>query len=816
MAAAAVFVSYSHSDHEALNRLKTFVRPLEREGLIDYWDDTHLAAGDDWQVEILTALAQARVAVLLISQAFLVSEFIAQTEIPRILARAHNDGLLVMPVFVSPSTVASQSFAFVDAGGQERRDTLTRFQGVGTPDRTLSDLSWSEGERQYAQFSQRLRERVQAAVKTSVVPQLSAPRQRVTPTPEPASAYVLTIQLERQGDRLHIDYHLPAGVCHNAERPWQQVQARLAPLEAWLNSPDQQTPLAPDEAGRTLFDVLFGAETTWEPIFRSLFHQPAPAPRPNPIRAPVRLRLCTHDSLLLGLPWRQLAWQQYRLTEYGWECLTTQTLSPTASYTTTAPCNVLLVALQSNIQGIQLDATHLQAIRDVLQQVWPTGQEPGYVRTVHTRQALENAVHGMHPHVLYVYGHSVQRGGEAHLQFAEGASISLRQLAVLLRNIPPALLYLNVAGLGGAEAGLPILGTAVPLVFWRRLSSWQPEAASLAVAWLRQWLQEHGDPVQALHEASQRLSTTEANTLLVHGTYRTWQTQEFHRIAFRDRLSHLRLDRNEQKALVARHLRELCSSDARRVLALVAYAEPGNLLRALCEQLQYDLDLASVDFAEINWRHLEFPLSREQLMADLEAELRLQLQEDPAEPLPHLLRRHAPPGVGAGKRAVVWLNWGVFGRQAQQAPLKPTELGFWLRFTSDVLCSQCPADLRLVSYVALEMDSGQHQRLKDLLSTQRREPWGRRPAFRLVDLPPLGNVSEDHLYDFFVDGHSHCDAGIQDEISQRLIAKSGGRFEDIAALMQEAEAHGSWYDLLATLRREQGVDVSHPEDNTPF
>jgi hypothetical protein len=435
---------------------------------------------------------------------------------------------------------------------------------------------------------------------------------------------------------------------------------------------------------------------------------------------------------------------------------------------------------------------------------------------VHTWQALENAVRGMQPHVLYVYGHSTQRGGEAHLQFAEGSSISLRQLAVLLRNAPPTLLYLNVAGLGGAKAVLPILGTAVPLVFWRRLSSWQPEAASLAVAWLRQWLQERCDPVQALHAVSQRLSTTEATTLLVHGTYRTWQTQGFHRAAFRDRLPHLRLDRDEQKALVAKHLRELCSSDARRVLALVSYAEPGNRLDALHEQLQYYLDLASVDFAEINWWHLEFPLSREQLLTDLEAELRLQLQADAAEPLSHLLRRHAPPGIGTGKRAVVWLNWGVFGRDAIQKLLKPTELSAWLRFTSDILSSQCPADLRLVSYAALEMDSGQHQRLKDLLSRQRQEPWGRRPAFRLTELPPLGNVSQDHLFDFFVDGNSRCDASIQDEMSQRLMAKTGGRFEAIAALMHEAEENGSWYDLLGQLRREQGVDVSQSEDNDSF
>ena len=127
----------------------------------------------------------------------------------------------------------------------------------------------------------------------------------------------------------------------------------------------------------------------------------------------------------------------HRLAEYGWECLTTHGVSPAESYTTTAPCNVLLVALHSDMQGMPLDPTHLHAIRDVLQQVWPTGQDAGYVRTVQTRQALENAVRGMQPHLLYVYGQSTQRGGETYLQFAEGTSISLRQLAALLRNTPP-------------------------------------------------------------------------------------------------------------------------------------------------------------------------------------------------------------------------------------------------------------------------------------------------------------------------------------------------------------------------------------------
>lgn len=150
MAAATIFVSYSQQDREALEQLKKFVWPLEREGLIDYWYDRRIEAGRDWEADILAALERARVVVLLISQDFLASEYIYRQEISRILARAHDDGLIVIPVFLSPSTAADQDFSFDDAQGQQRHDTLTRFQGVGKPDNPLSDCTWSDRERLFA------------------------------------------------------------------------------------------------------------------------------------------------------------------------------------------------------------------------------------------------------------------------------------------------------------------------------------------------------------------------------------------------------------------------------------------------------------------------------------------------------------------------------------------------------------------------------------------------------------------------------------------------------------------------------------------
>ena len=72
-------------------------------------------------------------------------------------------------------------------------------------------------------------------------------------------------------------------------------------------------------------------------------------------------------------------------------------------------------------------------------------------------------------------------------------------------------------------------------------------------------------------------------------------------------------------------------------------------------------------------------------------------------------------------------------------------------------------------------------------------------------MPPLDKVLKSHLYNFLVDGQSRCAPGIQAEIAQRLIAKTGGNFEPLVALIEEAEQGGSWYALLNRLQREQGV-----------
>lgn len=97
-----VFISYSHKDRKWLERLQVFLKPLEREGFVERWDDTRIDPGGKWKDEIRKAVESSFAAILLISADFLASEFISTNELPPLLLAAKEKGLLILPVLVTP------------------------------------------------------------------------------------------------------------------------------------------------------------------------------------------------------------------------------------------------------------------------------------------------------------------------------------------------------------------------------------------------------------------------------------------------------------------------------------------------------------------------------------------------------------------------------------------------------------------------------------------------------------------------------------------------------------------------------------------
>ena len=210
MPTSKIFISYSHKDAEDLEPIKKFLRPLEREGLIDLWVDTRIKEGDDWKQAIDQALDAATVAVVILSANFFASDFIIDEELPRILAQEKEAQLILLPVFLSPSGVGQNKISFTDSSGTACETTLAKFQGFGSPEKTLTDHDWSSRERIFEKLAERLRQETRGSKSISNnLPTHPKPSSTSHTYETQPNEYKLTIHLNRHDQDFTVAYHLP-------------------------------------------------------------------------------------------------------------------------------------------------------------------------------------------------------------------------------------------------------------------------------------------------------------------------------------------------------------------------------------------------------------------------------------------------------------------------------------------------------------------------------------------------------------------------------------------------------------------------------
>jgi len=101
MTTPTVFISYSHMDESWKDRLVPQLRALETAGLdMQVWHDRKIDGGDKWYPEILAAMGSSTVAILLISPDFLASDFCIKEEVPALIQRQEQHGMMLIPVLV--------------------------------------------------------------------------------------------------------------------------------------------------------------------------------------------------------------------------------------------------------------------------------------------------------------------------------------------------------------------------------------------------------------------------------------------------------------------------------------------------------------------------------------------------------------------------------------------------------------------------------------------------------------------------------------------------------------------------------------------
>lgn len=97
-----VFVSYSHKDEAVLERLRTHLAMLRRDGRIDEWFDREILAGGEIDAEIAERLESSGLFLLLVSPDFLDSDYCVEKEMERALERHRSGDARVVPIIVEP------------------------------------------------------------------------------------------------------------------------------------------------------------------------------------------------------------------------------------------------------------------------------------------------------------------------------------------------------------------------------------------------------------------------------------------------------------------------------------------------------------------------------------------------------------------------------------------------------------------------------------------------------------------------------------------------------------------------------------------
>src|SRR5271155_5201288 len=89
--ARKIFLAYCYPDQKWLERVRVAMAPMAQEDFI-VWDERKFRNGNSWRAEITNVLAESSLAVMLVSDLFLDSDFVARGNFPTLLARARREG----------------------------------------------------------------------------------------------------------------------------------------------------------------------------------------------------------------------------------------------------------------------------------------------------------------------------------------------------------------------------------------------------------------------------------------------------------------------------------------------------------------------------------------------------------------------------------------------------------------------------------------------------------------------------------------------------------------------------------------------------
>ena len=126
--AKKIFISYCHGNKKFKDSLLKQLELLKLAGVCHPWDDSQINTGSPWFNEIECVLHESSIVVLMVSEGFLKSDFIMNTELPIIKQCYEKKKITVFPLFVNRCKWQQNSF-------------INSLQGFPADDTTLEECN---------------------------------------------------------------------------------------------------------------------------------------------------------------------------------------------------------------------------------------------------------------------------------------------------------------------------------------------------------------------------------------------------------------------------------------------------------------------------------------------------------------------------------------------------------------------------------------------------------------------------------------------------------------------------------------------------
>ncbi|MEE8587242.1 MAG: toll/interleukin-1 receptor domain-containing protein [Acidobacteriota bacterium] len=110
-----IFVSYSIRDSSFLKELKKHADRLGKPSILDSWTDREVRTGSEWRQDLLDQLEKADLILLLVSPAFLATDYVYPVELKRALERQETGDAQLIPIILRPTDWSSAPFANLQA-----------------------------------------------------------------------------------------------------------------------------------------------------------------------------------------------------------------------------------------------------------------------------------------------------------------------------------------------------------------------------------------------------------------------------------------------------------------------------------------------------------------------------------------------------------------------------------------------------------------------------------------------------------------------------------------------------------------------------